>query len=85
MVRALFRGLRSALSAVQLLSDLKSAEVKNLYVGPEEGGEMYEVLVELSASSEILEEFLRSVSSVDGFVDAVAESLVADILWEGLR
>ncbi|MDW8073317.1 MAG: hypothetical protein RMJ28_03660 [Nitrososphaerota archaeon] len=54
-------------------------------MGPEEGGEMYEVLVELSASSEILEEFLRSVSSVDGFVDAVAESLVADILWEGLR
>jgi hypothetical protein len=85
VVRLLFKGLGNAISAARLVGELEGVEVRAIYIGRESVEEMYEVVLELSASSQVVNEFLRTVSSSNGFIEACVEDLDARIIWEGIR
>ncbi|GBC70637.1 hypothetical protein HRbin02_00405 [Candidatus Calditenuaceae archaeon HR02] len=85
IVRLLFKGLRNALTAVRLVSELEGLEVRAIYIGRESVEEMYEVVLELSANSVVVNDFLRNVSASSGFIEACVEDLDARAVWEGIR
>lgn len=85
LMRILFRGLRNALTAAQLIGDTGETEIRAIYVGREESEGMFELIVELKASPSTIDSFLKAVSSFSGFVEARVETLNARVLWEGLR
>ncbi len=84
MVRLLFTDLKGALSAAQLVGGLEGVEVRAIYIGREKLEEMYEVLMELSGDSVSVDSFLRSASSINGFVEATVEDLDAEVIWKGI-
>ncbi len=85
VVRLLFKGLRNAISAAQLVGEWEGVEVRAIYIGRESVEEMYEVVLELSASSKVVDDFLRTLSAYDGFIEACVEDLEARVIWEGIR
>ncbi|MEM0481526.1 MAG: hypothetical protein QXM16_01370 [Nitrososphaerota archaeon] len=85
VVRLLFKGLRNAISAARLIGELEGVEVRAIYIGRESVEEMYEVVLELSASSGVISDFLITVSASSGFIEAYVEDLDARIIWEGIR
>lgn len=81
----MFKGLRNALSAVQVVGELEGLEVRAIYIGRESVEEMYEVVLDLSANPMVVDDFLRKVSSQTGFIEACVEDLEARMVWEGIR
>jgi len=85
ILRLLLSSLEAALSAIQLVREIRGAEVKAIYVGRDVGEGMFEVLMEIEGGAAAVDGLLASASRINGFLEGRVEELKARLIWEGLR